>query len=294
MGPDTPLTTSLVSHYQHNDFKEYIEDRHRSSTDNLNFADYTITFAAAQWQYRKLSFASRATATRIIYDKLLIGRNRRKIGLQEGYDQTIVSLLQRCPFCNHHLEDASHWILHCPPFQHIRDDTIHQAHAEIHKQTSNVMLLRRFISLATTSSEGHHLWIGTWTSTLIAEFTLAITTPTDHRILRKQLLTLGHILTQGILNISRARGTTPPTIRFTTDIALYPQLHTLYPLHLLQMTALRAQLRKRHRSTYTHTSRLTKFPGRQNYGSPVHSTLTSYWPSNTTRRSLQHPRTGIG
>jgi hypothetical protein len=222
----------------------------------------------------------------------LIGRNRRKIGITEGYSTTEINLLQSCPYCDHYLEDASHWILHCPPFQHLRDTAIQHLKSEIDRQSTHKTLLRHFSAMATTSPEAHHLWIGTWTPSLIDEFTLAITTPIDQRTLRSQLLSLGNILTQGILCISRARGTYPPTKSFASQIAQHPKLHTLYPLHLLQTSALRAQLRSR-QLLRTSRNRSSHFSS-PNSGNPAQAGPTRLWVPTSNRRSHLPPRAGIG
>jgi hypothetical protein len=110
--------------------------------------------------------------------------------------------------------------------------------------TSHRPILRHLLHMATSHPSAHHIWIGTWTPTLIADLASSFTSPPNFSTLRQQILSIGALLIKCILDISRLRGSQPPHSTFPQAISTLTHAHSLYPLHLLQLSHLRNRLTK--------------------------------------------------
>ena len=151
--------------------------------------------------------------------------------------------------------------------------------------------------MLTTEPLRHHIWIGTWTSSLIDTLDLAINPSTILPTLRKQILALGDILTKGLVQLSRLRGTQPPYPAFVEAIETRTSLHSLYPTNILQTIARRQrQSLRRHvyfnpsinREQHNHTSLPLLTHRNPNHPNP------SSQPFPPTSSSSSMNRSGIG
>ena len=166
----------------------------------------------------------------MIFDKLLHGRNRGKIGRTIGCNPIELAFCHRCPYCNHPYEDAAHWILQCPATTTIR---LHYQRQFLHHLSTLPQPLFRIVRrLFEDSPSAHHIWIGTWPPTLIVELQQHYL-PTEATVIRRELLHSGAILTAGLIDMHRHRLLLPPTSSFLTTLPTLPRTHVCFPPTLL-------------------------------------------------------------
>jgi len=202
--------------------------------------------------------ALRAFATRLIYDKLLHGRNRGKIGRTIGCNLVELSFCQSCPYCNHPFEDAVHWILQCPATTAIRR---HYQRQYLHSLSKLPQPLFRTVQrLFEDSISAHHIWIGTWTPFLLSELQQHYV-PAEAPIIRRELLLAGTTLTTGLIDMHRHRLLLSPTPHFITTLTTLPRTHVCFPPNLLSHSSRRtSSVTSRPRQLFPPTSHSLPLP----------------------------------